>query len=123
MDRKLDRRKTLHPVAVERRTGRDRRMICPQCSSPLLSNDLKNEVFNMRTFVCTNAGCNFTWYSRQLPAGKPRLQPIYFLTMRSSFRSLMLELPGEFCDFAGIDSKSKLVLKVESPKKWVIEKA
>jgi hypothetical protein len=122
MDRKPDRRKILHPVVVERRTGRERRMICPQCSSPLLSNAHKNQVFSLRSFVCTNAGCNYTWSSRQLPAGKPGLQPFYILTMRSTFRSLMLELPGEFCDLTGIDSKSKLILKMESAKKWVIEK-
>jgi hypothetical protein len=122
MDRKPDRRKTVHPVKVERRTDRERRMICPQCSSPLLSNNQKSDVFNQRTFICTNAGCNFTWFSRQLPAGKPQLQPEYALTMRSTFRSLMLELPGEFCDMAGIDSKSKLILKVASSKRWIIEK-
>jgi hypothetical protein len=122
MDRKPDRRKLNHPVALERRTGRERRMICPLCSSPLLSNKHSNEIFSQRTFVCTNGGCNFTWFSRQLPAGKPRLQPEYPVSVRSSFRTLMLELPGEFCDFTGIDSKSKFVLKVESSKRWILEK-
>jgi hypothetical protein len=122
MDRKPDRRKTNHPIALERRTGRERRMICPQCSSPLLSNSHKSDIFSQRTFVCTNAGCNFTWFSRQLPAGKPGLQPFYHVDLRSTFRSLLVELPGEFCDFAGIDSKTKLILKIESAKKWVLEK-
>lgn len=121
MQRKVERRRRLNPVVSERRKGKERRKLCPQCRSPLLVHINRETDSTQRIMVCTNPACKFEERSRQTRAGKPGLQQSYPLPLRSSLNSLLAELPREFCDFTGIDSKTKLVLKIVGESRWILE--
>ena len=121
-NRRIDRRKVLHPVTRERRAGRERRKNCPVCNSPLLSNVHKTSLYHQWTFVCTNGGCTYTELSRQVPVGKVRAEQAYELGLRTTMNSLWLELPLEFCASVGLTGASKLKLTVQSPTRWILEK-
>ncbi len=123
MKRETERRKSIHPVVLERRSGRDRRKLCPQCGSPLMVHVQRLPDFTQTTSVCTSQACGYENFSRQVPVGRVPVQRRYEIPIRSSLNRLLAELPAEFCDFAKISPKSRLVLKVQSADKWILEKS
>jgi hypothetical protein len=117
-----DRRHHDSQIVTERRSGKERRVQCPQCGSPLLSDSRLQDGFRQTTRVCTSSACTFTQISRTVPQGKISLAPAYPLVVERSGRRYMVELPLELCHFAKLEPGGKLLLKVPARDRWILEK-